>query len=292
MDGVTSESGSQAPEAPTDPLQADWLGVCRRAVAAQRQIFEEVRGIDERTVYDGIGKGGDHTLVIDRRSEDAVFAELDALGRSGISFTAISEERGEVTFGDGGEVRVVIDPIDGSLNARRTLPSFSLSFAVASGPTMADAEFGYVYDFGADEEFFARRGEGAFLDGEPLATRRSERGLVVVGLESAKPEFALPVVEALAGDVYRLRVIGSIAITMSYVAAGRLDGMLSLRPCRSVDAAAAQLIVREAGADVAFGNLGLADAGLGLDERFPVAAASSGSGLKTLRAAQRQGGNR
>ncbi len=73
------------------------------------------------------------------------------------------------SIGDGGDVRVVIDPIDGSLNARRHLPSFSLSFAVASGPSMADVEFGYVYDFGAGEEFFARRGGGAFLDGEPLS---------------------------------------------------------------------------------------------------------------------------
>lgn len=288
---MPAEPRSETPGATSGSLGADWLGACRRAVAAQRRIFAEVRGIDERTVYDGIGEGGDHTLVIDRRSEDAVFAELDAVAAGGLSFTAISEERGEVPFGDGGEVRVVIDPIDGSLNARRNLPSFSLSFAVASGPSMADVEFGYVYDFGAGEEFFARRGEGAFLDGEPLATRRSERGLVVVGLESAKPELALPVVEALAGDVYRLRVIGSIAITMSYVAAGRLDGMLGLRPCRSVDAAASQLIVREAGAEAGFGDLELDEAGLGLDERFPVAAATSAEGLATLRAAQgRDGG--
>ncbi len=57
----------------------------------------------------------------------------------------------------------------------------------------------------------------------------------------------LPALEALTGRVFRLRVVGSIAITAAYVAAGRLDGMLSLRPCRSVDVAAAQLIVREAG---------------------------------------------
>ena len=49
----------------------------------------------------------------------------------------------------------MIDPIDGSLNARRTLPSFALSVAVASGPSMADVEFGFVHDFGAGEEFIA-----------------------------------------------------------------------------------------------------------------------------------------
>ena len=156
-----------------DVFSADWLGICRRVVAAQRAIFDEVRGIEARTVYEGVGEGGDRTLVIDRRCEDAVFAELEALAAEGASFVAVSEERGEVTFGSGGAARVVIDPIDGSLNARRTLPSHSLSIAVASGPSMADVEFGYVYDFGAGEEFAARRGEGATLDGSRSASPRT-----------------------------------------------------------------------------------------------------------------------
>ena len=66
----------------------------------------------------------------------------------------------------------------------------------------------------------------------------------------------MPPLQALEGKAYRLRVVGSIAITAAYVAAGRFDAMLSLRPCRSVDAAAAQLIVREAGGAVAFGDRG------------------------------------
>ncbi len=88
---------------------------------------------------------------------------------------------------------------------------------------------------------------------------------------------------ALEGGVYRLRVIGSIAITAAYVAAGRLDGMLSLRPCRSVDAAAAQLILREAGGVVAFGELELDEADLGLDARYPIAGAAGERGLSLIR---------
>ncbi len=262
-----------------DVFSADWLGICRRAVAAQRAIFEQVRGVEARTVYEGVGKGGDRALVIDRRCEDTVFAELEALAAEGASFVAVSEERGEVSFGSGGPARVVIDPIDGSLNARRTLPSHSLSVAVASGSSMADVEFGYVYDFGADEEFVARRGEGATLAGEEILVAPEQEKLELLGIEAAEPEWALPVLEALAGQVYRLRVIGSIAITASYVGAGRLDGMVSLRPCRSVDAAAAQLIVTEAGGQVAFGDLSPTQAGLGLEARYPIAAAAGESGL-------------
>ena len=270
-----------------DVFSADWLGICRRIVAEQRRIFAATPSSAERTVYEGIGEGGDRTLVIDRRCEDVVFAELERLAADGASFVAISEERGEVSFGEGGEVRVVVDPIDGSLNARRTIPSHSLSIAVASGSSMADVEFGFVHDFGADEEFSARRGGGAHL-GETAARVAAAHGMLeVVGLESAEPEWSQPALEALSGKAYRVRVVGSIAITAAYVATGRFDAMLSLRPCRSVDAAAAQLIAREAGAAIAFGDLALEEAPLDLAVRYPMAAANSPEALQTVLAAQR-----
>jgi myo-inositol-1(or 4)-monophosphatase len=269
-----------------DLLSADWPAICRRIVAAQRPIFERARTSEQRTVYEGVGEGGDRTLVIDRECEDVVFAELDRLAAEGASFVAVSEERGEVSFNSGGEHRVVIDPIDGSMNARRTIPSFAVSIAVASGPSMADVELGFVHDFGADEEFLARRGEGTQLDGLPVRVSPEDEPLEVVGVESAEPDWALPAFAALSGKVFRMRVVGAIAISASYVGAGRLDAMLSLRSCRSVDAAAAQLIVREAGGSVAFGSGELSEAMLDLESRYPMAAANSEAGLAVVRAAQ------
>jgi len=269
-----------------DLLSADWPAICRRIVAAQRPIFEEARTSEERTVYEGVGEGGDRTLVIDRRCEDVVFAELDRLAAEGASFVAVSEERGEVSFGSGGDARVVIDPIDGSLNARRTIPSFAVSIAVASGPSMADVELAFVHDFGSDEEFLASRGAGAQLNGAAVRVSAEAERLEVVGVESAEPEWALPAFEALAGKVFRLRVVGAIAISAAYVGAGRFDAMLSLRSCRSVDAAAAQLIVREAGGAVSFGDGDLSEAMLDLESRYPMAAGNGESSLATVRAAQ------
>jgi myo-inositol-1(or 4)-monophosphatase len=269
-----------------DVLSADWTAICRRIVVAQRPIFEQAKTREERTAYEGIGEGGDRTLVIDRRCEDVVFAELEKLAAAGASFVAVSEERGEVVFGSGGASRVVIDPIDGSLNARRTIPSFAVSIAVASGPSMADVEFGFVHDFGAGDEFIARRGEGAELNGAPARVAPEAEPIEVVGVESAEPEWSLAALEALAGKVFRLRVVGAIAISAAYVAAGRFDAMLSLRSCRSVDAAAAQLIVREAGGAVAFGGGELSEALLDLESRYPMAAASGENGLATVRTAQ------
>jgi myo-inositol-1(or 4)-monophosphatase len=270
-----------------DVFSADWLGICRRVVTAQRAIFTATASSEERTVYEGVGEGGDHTLAIDRRCEDVVFAELDSLAAEGASFVAVSEERGEVSFGSGGTARVVIDPIDGSLNARRTIPSHSLSIAVASGSSMADVEFGFVHDFGADEEFVARRGEGARLGDGAARVSVEEEKLEVVGLESAEPEWSLPALEALVGKAYRLRIVGSIAVTAAYVGSGRFDAMFSLRSCRSVDVAAAQLIVREAGGTVAFGDLSLGKAALDLEARYPIAAGCGEAALAIVRAAQR-----
>ena len=260
----------------------------RRAAEQHARLFADEPTIAGRTVYEGVGSGGDHALALDRRCEDIVFAELQDLHqRSGRDFVAISEERGEVPFGSpDADWRVVIDPIDGSLNTRRTIPAHCLSVALASGSAMADVEWGYVHEFGAGEEFVARRGAGAQLNGRELRAVGPGYGLEVVGLESADPKRIAPVVDELVGKAYRVRVIGSIAITLCYVAAGRLDAMLSARSCRSVDAAAAQLVVSEAGGAVEFAGYALDEAPLALDARYPVLAGTNAEMLDAARAAQ------
>jgi myo-inositol-1(or 4)-monophosphatase len=282
---------------PAEPLATGlepeaWLEACRRMVAAQRELFGRTRTIAERTQYSGgIGEGGDRSLVIDRQAEDIVFAELDKAHEQGADFVAISEERGEVAFGPAeAAVRIVIDPIDGSLNARRTLPSFALSVAIATGPSMQDVQIGFVYDFGADEEFAAIRGAGATLDGRELKARGPDYGLEVVGLEASDPKLIAPIVSGLIGKAYRCRSVGALAISLCYVAAARFDGMIGARPARSVDVAAAQLIAREAGASVQFGEDGLSGAHLDLEARFEIAAGLDDEMLGTLRDVQREAG--
>ncbi len=244
----------------TSPLlDIDWLGACRRARAGLQEVLQAHPTSRERVVETGErGEGGDRTLVIDAAAEDCVFAELDALHRDGARFTAISEERGTVDYGtDGGPPYVVVDPIDGSMNAKRGMPNHSISIAVADGPTMRDVVFGYVFDLGPSEEWHAYRGGGAFLDGVPVTDappeRRVEDGrLELVAIESAHPWWLQQASDALLEHVHRIRVVGSIAISMCQVATTRVDGMATLWRCRGVDAAAAQLIVRESGGVVAF----------------------------------------
>ena len=268
-----------------DPDEPDWLGASRRAATAIRAMLADRPTIAERVKETGTrGGGGDRTLLIDEAAEDVVFAELEAIASAGARFTAISEERGVVDFGSD-KLLVVVDPIDGSTNAKRGLPHFALSIAVADGPTMADVFFGFVQDFGPQEEWVARRGEGATLDGvrlDPtLGERRTPDGkLEVLGVESADPRWVVQSADALAEAAHRLRAIGAIAVSLCQVAAARFDAMASLKRCRAVDAAAAQLIVREAGGHVAF--IAYDDplaAPLDLEPRSPVIAARTREGL-------------
>lgn len=227
----------------------DWLGFCRRAAGATRDAVAGFETTAERAVETGRGEGGDTALVIDRAAEQVVLAELESLE---LPLTVVTEERGEVRLAGGGPVRVVVDPIDGSLNAKRGLPSACLSIAVASGPDMSDVELGYVAELDRPREWWARRGQGAWCDGQALA-RLVPGPLEVLGLETARPALVAAAADAItAVEARRLRVLGSVALSLCLVAAGRFDAMVSLRGVRSVDAAAGQLLVREAGGAVAF----------------------------------------
>jgi myo-inositol-1(or 4)-monophosphatase len=269
-------------------LEADWLDVCRRARAGLDRMLAEAPSTEERAVETGSrGSGGDRTLEIDEGAERLVLAELETLRDQGFRFTAFSEERGEIDYGDS-EIRVIIDPIDGSLNAKRSIPHHALSVAVADGSTMADVAFAYVYDFGPSEEWWARRGEGAYLDGARLdrdvPERRSRDGrLEVVGIESADPRWVQQSIDALVDTAYRLRAMGTIAASLCQVAAARFDGLVSLRRARGVDSAAGQLIVREAGGLVSFPTFDdpLA-APLDAEPTSPVVAARSAETLREL----------
>jgi myo-inositol-1(or 4)-monophosphatase len=221
-----------------------WLDVCRGCAADIRAVLEELPTRAEREPIVRRGEGGDDTTAIDQASEDAVVRRLEATGES---FVLVSEELGTKVFGYGGRTVVVVDPIDGSINAKRGIPFFSFSLAVADGPTMGDVHFGYVHDFGSGEEWTAERGTGAFLNGDPLGEVRPKDELEILSFEATTTPAIAERAPQLVGVAGRLRVMGSLALSLCHLAAGRVDGVCSLKSARSVDIAAAQLLVREAG---------------------------------------------
>jgi len=221
-----------------------WLDTCRLCAADIRGVLERLPTRVEREPVLRAGQGGDDTTAIDQAAEDAVVARLEALGGD---FLLVSEELGERSFGAGGPQRVVVDPIDGSVNAKRGIPFFSFSLAVAEGPAMEDVVFGYVYDFGTGEEWTAERGKGAFLGGELLAGVGPKETIEILSFEGTTTRAIAERIDGVLELVGRVRVMGSLALSLCHLAAGRVDGVCSLKAARSVDIAAAQLLVRERG---------------------------------------------
>jgi myo-inositol-1(or 4)-monophosphatase len=224
----------------------DWLAFCRDAAAAVERALAELPTRTDREPVVALGEGGDETTAIDAAAESAVVSLLESLHAGGVEFTLVSEELGERSFGVDG-LRVVLDPIDGSMNAKRGIPFFSVSIAVADGAAMRDVFFGYVFDFGTREEWTARRGEGAFLNGERLDGPGPKEEVEMLSFEATTTELVAEQIADMVGIADRTRIMGSLALSLCHLAAGRVDGVCSLKPARSVDIAAAQLLVRERG---------------------------------------------
>jgi myo-inositol-1(or 4)-monophosphatase len=218
----------------------EWLELCRAAVADVDAVLGRLPTRVEREPVVGRGLGGDETTAIDRAAEDAI---LERIRESAGSI--VSEEVGRI--GGEGLPLVVVDPIDGSLNAKRGIPFFSLSIAVAEGETMGDVVFGFVHDFGSGEEWTARRGEGAWLNGETLGAVRPKDEIEILSFEATRTSLVARDAPKVADLAHRLRIMGSLALSLCHLAAGRVDAVCSLKPARSVDIAAGQLLCRELG---------------------------------------------
>jgi myo-inositol-1(or 4)-monophosphatase len=228
-------------------MMSPWIEICRDAVVEIKAVLAAMPTIAERSQALGRGEGGDITSAIDAAVERVIVSRLE-----GEDVRIVSEELG--VQGDG-RWRVVVDPIDGSQNAERGIPYFALSVAVADGDTIDDVVFGFVHDFGPDEEWTAVRGGGAFLNGEPLDSVPGDT-IDFLSIEATKASLVAEKLPALAPLTDRVRIMGAQAITFCHLAAGRTDAVACLKPSRSVDLAAAQLVARERGF-----SFGLVDGG-------------------------------
>lgn len=188
----------------------------------------------------------DFVSDVDRRAEQAI---IEAIHKAYPQHAILGEESGE--HGDN-EIQWIIDPLDGTTNYLHGIPHFCTSIGVLEKGQLSHA---IVFDPVKDELFTASRGRGAQLNRRRLrvtGVRKLEQALIATGepleagprLERYLPQNAR-VVHASGG----VRRMGSAALDLAYVAAGRLDGFweLNLKPW---DIAAGILLVSEAGGSV------------------------------------------
>jgi myo-inositol-1(or 4)-monophosphatase len=188
---------------------------------------------------------GDYVSQADRKAEDIIHTELSK-ARPGYAF--LMEERGAVE-GEDGQHRWIVDPLDGTTNFLHGLPVFSISIALErQGQLVA----GLIYNPAMDELYTAERGGGAFLNDRRLrVASRNKLSDAVVG--TGVPHLGrghhgnyLIELRNVMGETAGIRRMGSAALDLAYVAAGRMDGFWEdwLSPW---DMAAGILMIREAG---------------------------------------------
>ena len=192
----------------------------------------------------GKGAGGDKTFPVDKWAEDIVVAALEKAHKAGESFTLISEELGIRKYGDGKKI-VLVDPIDGSNNAKNGIPFFSTALSLLHGETLSTLAVGYVINLAMGDEFWAVRGSGAYKNGARIKTSALQ-GISVVAFEASSPKTDFPRLMPLFSQAQRTRCFGSTALDLAYLASGAISVFATATASRAFDYAAGMLILEEA----------------------------------------------
>lgn len=253
-----------------------WLPIFRGIAADVRSQVVPLAGTSRGREIVGTGAGGDRTVFLDAVAEQVAVRHLEEAYRSGLRFRLVSEELGSRDFG--GDPLVLIDPVDGSMNAKQGVPYYSVVLALARGDTLGDVELALVHNLATGDEFTARREGGADHNGRPI---RSPAGdpparYPLVQLEAPDPLAAVDRVRAVIAQAERLRVLGSVGLNLCHTATGAISLTLAPQPVRAFDLAGPLLILREAGGvatDLLGANLGPVSSAL--SSRTTLLAASS-----------------
>ena len=241
--------------------QQHWLAILRKAARAGRNaILENYDKASRRKVIKR-GVGGDLTLRIDEVSENAIHKSL-LRDLHEDSFVFVSEELGEarVTNDDPRPV-VICDPLDGSHNAQVGVPLFSLSLAVlgvkkkmrpSDKRYFGDVDVALIQSIMTGDEFYALKGHASYHDRELLKEWRSnqEDRIKTLGVECGDIDYLKELISKLTKkQVYKFRILGSAAISLSLLAEGTLDALVFAQPggARTIDSPAGYLIAKEAG---------------------------------------------
>jgi myo-inositol-1(or 4)-monophosphatase len=231
-------------------LDQAWLAAFEAVGERVRAATLPMLGTEEGRAELGLGAGGDRTVELDRLAEEAALVELARFAEAGRPCSVVSEESGLVDLG--AELPLILlDPLDGSLNAKQGLPVSAVMLSLVEGPTLRDVRLGWVLNLVSGERWHALRGGGAFRNGRrvaPLPARLRPGRFGVLGLESSPRE--LWRVQPLIERASKVRMFGSMALALAHTAGGGIEVFAAPIRARIFDMTAGVLMVREVGGSV------------------------------------------
>lgn len=212
--------------------------LCKDIAQAVEKAVSGLVGKPEASMTIKMGADGTITEKMDKVAEDAALCVLE---KKSVSIKLISEELGEKIIGKP-EFTLLLDPIDGTFNASHNIPFFCISIAIGDSD-LSDIWYGYVRNLVNRDTYTAEKGKGAFLNNKRIHvsyTSKISEMSIVSYIHSYSNK-----------KVKRIRVLGSAALELCYVASGVFDAFIDVRKMlRVTDMAAGKLIVEEAGGKV------------------------------------------
>ncbi|MBI4686081.1 MAG: hypothetical protein HY755_12930 [Nitrospirae bacterium] len=210
-----------------------------------KQLLKEIPSLRQKPFSQtalGVGKAGDKTFPVDKQAEEIIISGLEATGEP---LTIISEELGYMEIKGGGK-KIVIDPIDGSKNAIAGIPFYCTSIAIVNGDTIGDIELSYIVNLVNGDEFWAEKGQGAFLNSEKIETQKNDE-IYLVAYEAQSPGRDTQMIMQLLSRSMKSRCLGATALDLAYLAYGSISIFVNPSLSRSFDFSGGWLIVKEAG---------------------------------------------
>jgi len=227
------------------------------------------------------GAGGDISMEIDMVAENTI---IGYLRKYEIDILLLSEETGEKYIGDKekineSEQKLIVDPIDGSTNCTHGIPFFCVSIAYAEGSKLEDIKMAVILDLTTKDVYWAEKDHGTYLNDKKITV--SEKGLsdqlifeidfYLWNLRKNLKKFG-----SILKKLYRIRVMGSIALSFCLLARGSIDGYIDFRRgTRLVDMAASYLIIKEAGGNIFTVKGDPLNQSLSMELKYPMVASNS-----------------
>lgn len=267
----------------------------------EKAIFPLIGKPEAGTVVQ-IGADGTPSKLIDLIAEDEV---IEVLKETKKPIILISEEIGTIKINydedyldieelrnnpqeninldefystDKSQIIFLVDPLDGTSNAVKNIPSFGISIAIAEHkpgdelPSLKDIQMGFIKNFATGDVYETVKGKYALINGEPanpsniVELNKASLGAFIYGTKFSK-------IHKIVERIRRMRILGSVAIELAYVGTGNYDAFIDIRGnIRIMDIAAAQLFVKESGGVISDNEGNFLNGSLTLDSRTSIVA--------------------